>query len=216
VFPVAGGKGETAEVTPPGTIVVLNGPPRSGKTSIVSQIQDSFPGIWMNLGVDVFSRQVTPARFRPGIGLRPGGERPDLEAVVPALYAALYESIAAHSRQGLNVVADLDHHDAYSRPLGLLADAARRLEGLPAWLVGVRCALEVIVERRADTWGEERVGPAVPDHVRRWESAVHHPGIYDLEVDTSLISPSECASAIADLLASGTEPLALRTLAAGS
>jgi hypothetical protein len=34
------------------------------------------------LGVDVFSREVTPQRYRPGIGLRPGGERPEVEAVI--------------------------------------------------------------------------------------------------------------------------------------
>jgi chloramphenicol 3-O phosphotransferase len=61
----------------------------------------------MNLGVDVFSRCVTPPRYRPGMGLRPGGgERPDIEALLPALYA--------HSRHGLNVVADVGHHDAYT------------------------------------------------------------------------------------------------------
>ena len=34
----------------------------------------------------------SPARCRPGIGLRPGRERPEFEAVVYALYAGLYES----------------------------------------------------------------------------------------------------------------------------
>jgi len=30
------------------------------------------------------------------------------------LYRALYESIAAHSRVGLNVVVDIGHHNAYA------------------------------------------------------------------------------------------------------
>lgn len=87
----------------PGQIVILNGPPRAGKTSIAEAIQETFDGPWINLGVDAFMR-MTPARFRPGIGLRPGGERPDLEPFVRAALAALYDSIAAHSRHGLNVV----------------------------------------------------------------------------------------------------------------
>lgn len=91
-----------------GWVVVLNGAPRSGKSSIAAVIQETFDGPWMNLGVDVFSRQVTPPRYRPGMGLRPGGgERPDIEALIPALYAAFYDSVAAHARHGLNVVADL-------------------------------------------------------------------------------------------------------------
>ena len=62
----------------PGHGVVLNRPPRSGKSSIVRAIQNTFDGVWMNLGVDGF-KQMTPELLQPGIGLRPGGERPDLE-----------------------------------------------------------------------------------------------------------------------------------------
>src|SRR5919109_1739305 len=131
-----------------GKIVILNGAPRSGKSSIVEAIQESFDGPWMNLGVDVHVRHITPERYRPGIGLRPGGERPDLEPFVPVFYAALYESIAAHSRLGLNVVVDVGHHEAYARPGSILVDCARRLIGLPALIVGVRCPIESIMKRR--------------------------------------------------------------------
>ena len=54
-----------------GRIIVLNGAPRSGKSSIARAIQASFDGVWMNLGVDVFDREVKPQLYRPGIGLRP-------------------------------------------------------------------------------------------------------------------------------------------------
>src|SRR5215470_18408189 len=121
----------------PGQIVILNGTPRSGKSSIATVIQNTFEGVWMNLGVDWF-KQMTPQRYQPGIGLRPGGERPDLEPLVATLYRALYEAIAAHSRLGLNVVVDVGHHDHYAVPRAILPDRARRLSGLPAWLVGVR------------------------------------------------------------------------------
>src|ERR1700709_2739700 len=107
-----------------GGLSTPTGAPRSGKSSIAAAIQDSFDEPWLNLGVDVFAR-VTPARWLPGIGLRPGGERPDLELVVWKLYAALYDSFAAIARQGLNVVADVGHHDVYSQPLGILQDCAR-------------------------------------------------------------------------------------------
>lgn len=48
---------------PPGQIVILNGAPRSGKSSIASAIQASFDGPWMNLGVDAHM-QITPPRYR--------------------------------------------------------------------------------------------------------------------------------------------------------
>jgi len=131
-----------------GWIVILNGAPRSGKSSIVEAIQATLDGPRMSLGVDLFARQVTPPRYRPGMGLRPGGERPEVEALIPSLFAAFYDSVAAHSRQGLNVVVDVGHHDAYSKPLGVLPDSARRLAGLPVLLVGVVCPIEVIRQRR--------------------------------------------------------------------
>lgn len=179
-----------------GRIVVLNGTPRSGKSSIAAALQSEVPGRWINLGVDVL-RRATPPNLQPGIGLRPGGERPELEQALPGLFAALYESIAAHSRLGLDVVADVGHHDDYSRPLGMLPDCARRLAGLPAWFIGVRCPIDVVMHRRrAEPQGYES-GPGIPAPVARWQEAVHHPGIYDLEIDTSEMTPQAAAAAIA-------------------
>jgi chloramphenicol 3-O phosphotransferase len=198
----------------PGRIVVLNGAPRSGKSSIAAAIQDTFDGVWMNLGVDAFGA-MTPRRCQPGIGLRPGGEVPDLEALVAVLYQAMYEAVAAHSRLGLNVVVDVGHHDAYSRPRGILPRCARLLGDLPAWFVGVRCPLEVVMERRRATWAA--ITPAdgsVPEPVRRWQQAVHAPGLYDLEVDTSVLSPEQCAESIRLRMEQGPAPSAFRRLAA--
>jgi len=206
----------------PGQIIILNGAPRSGKSSIISVIQETFDGVWLNLGVDVY-RHVTPRRFLPGIGLRPGGERPELEALVALLYAGLYETIAAQSRLGLNVVVDVGHHDDYAQPRCILADCARRLAGLPVLFVGIRCPIEVIMERRnAGQIGREDLyvtgssDNPIPEPVRRWQREVHIPGIYDLELDTSLLSPMECAEAIRQRIAVGPPPTAFQRLARGS
>ena len=157
-------------------------------------IQDTFDSVWMNIGVDRFM-QMTPERYLPGIGLRPGGERPDLEPVVVIMYRAMYESIAAHSRLGLNVVVDVGHHDAYSEPRGILPDCARRLIGLPVLFVGVQCPIEIIMERRRTAgWsaGKHPDGAPAPPPVRLWQQEVQLPGMYDLEVDTSVLSSEEC------------------------
>src|SRR5262249_25689238 len=198
----------------PGQIVILNGTPRSGKSNIATAIQHTFEGVWMNLGVDRF-KPMTPERYQPGIGLRPGGERPDLEPLVVLLYRALYEAIAQHSRLGLNVVVDVGHHDAYSIPRRILPTCARQLQGLPVWFVGVRCPLDVIVERRRATWQDGLAGDgSVPLAVHLWQEAVHVPGIYDLEVDTSLLSSRECAEVIRQHLEAGPLPSAFQRLAA--
>ena len=204
-----------------GQIVILNGAPRSGKSSIAAVLQEDADRAWMNLGVDAYINAITPPPFRPGLGLRPGGERPDLEPLVPRFYAALYESIAAHSRLGFDVVADVAHHDDYSQPLHILPDCARRLAGLPVLFVGLHCPIETIMERRnAGHAGRERlyaVGTAedpVPAPVLRWQRAVHVPGIYDLEVDTSRLSPADCAARIrAHLDLEPTGPTAFERLA---
>jgi chloramphenicol 3-O phosphotransferase len=186
----------------PGQIIILNGTPRSGKSSIVAVIQNTFDGVWMNLGVDRFM-QMTPAKYLPGIGLRPGGERQDIESLVTVLYRALYDSIAVHSRLGLNVVVDVGHHDDYAIPRGILPDSARRLTGLPVLFVGVRCPIEIIMERRRATgWDADNATQTpVPQPIRLWQEQVHIPGIYDLEVDTSILSPEACAATIRHHLA---------------
>lgn len=197
-----------------GLIIVLNGTPRSGKSSIAAAIQTTFDGVWMNLGVDRF-KPMAPERYQPGIGLRPGGERPDLEPLIVVLYRAMYEAIAAHSRLGINIVVDVGHHDAYSVPLGILPDCARRLSGLPALFVGVRCPIDVIMERRRATWGSSHAAAdSVPPPVILWQQAVHVPGIYDLEVDTSELSPEACADVIRQRLEYGPPPSAFERLAA--
>jgi chloramphenicol 3-O phosphotransferase len=198
---------------PPGQIIILNGAPRSGKSSIVAAIQETFVGVWMNLGVDRFMA-MTPARYQPGLGLRPGGERSDLEPLVPTLHYAMYDAIAAHSRRGLNVVVDVGHHDAYSTPRCILPECARILDGLPVLFVGVRCPVEAIMARRRATgWNADDPVDAISAPVLRWQREVHRPGIYDVEVDTSTLSPVGCAVTIRECLAHPPSPSAFERLA---
>ena len=198
-----------------GRIIILNGVPRSGKSSIAAVIMEKFEGPWLNLGVDKF-KNLTSHRYSPGLGFRPGGERPDLEPWIVLFYAALYESIAAHSRLGLNVVTDVDHHDAYSVPRGILYASARCLKGLPALFVGVRCPDAIVWQRRQNTWLKGKnvpEGTPPPEIVHQWEREVHTPGIYDLEVDTSSLSPDECAAVIQKHLIEGPTPTTFQRFA---
>ena len=197
----------------PGHIVILNGEPRCGKTSIARALQQGAPQPWLNLGVDAAMGWL-PERLHPGIGLRPGGERPDLEDAVVSLYGALYGAIAAHARQGLNVAVDAGLHESYSRPLPIIGDCARRLRGLPVLFVGVRCAPDVIWQRRARTWDQHResADPSLLAAVARWPAAVHA-FVYDLEVDTSESSPAECAAEVLSRLSEGPPGRAFAHLA---
>jgi chloramphenicol 3-O phosphotransferase len=176
----------------PGQVVILNGAPRSGKSSIATAIQQSFSGTWVNLGVDV-ARAMTPSELQPGIGLRPGEAAHPAASSVPLLYAALWESVAAHARLGLNVVVDVGLYDT-----AVAADAAHRLEGLAVLFVGVRCDVETIMQRRrsAPEYVSAIEGDPVPEAVRLWQHEVHARWTYDLDVDTSAQTPEQCAAAI--------------------
>lgn len=190
---------------PYGQIIILNGAPRSGKSSIAKVIAETYDGLWINLGVDAYMRMI-PQQLQPGIGLRPGGERPDLEPVIVTLYQAMYASIAAHSRMGVNVVTDVGHHDAYAQPRNILARCAALLCGLPVLFVGVQCPLDEILERRKATGypsylEDGQIAPAI----LRWQDSVHAHGLYDMIVDTSLHTPEACAAQIKRRLDSGVQ-----------
>jgi chloramphenicol 3-O phosphotransferase len=200
-----------------GTIVVLSGPSRAGKSTIAARVQDTLDGIWMHVGMDLHI-QATPPRFKPGVGLRPVPPEDvqnlqnvdgrvsysELVDAVPALYAALYGSAAAHARNGLNVVMDVYHHEHYPKPLRTLDIAKRELAGLPTLFVGVNAPLSVIWDRRGQTWGQHR--DAVDEVVRRaveLHDAAARALSYDIEVDTSELSPDECVDRIGRRLAEG-------------
>ena len=200
-----------------GRIVILNGVSRAGKSTLARAIQEWVPGVWMHIGGDAH-KSCTPPNRQPGIGLRPGRNqvRRDVEACVPLLYAALHESIAAHARLGLDVVVDANFHDTYTEPNGILEDCARRLDGFDTLFVGVRCPVEVIWERRAKTWAQVRgeVAQDIVEAVELAQRATHAHRGYDIEVDTSAMSPEECAAVIGRRLASGPRGTALSAIAA--
>jgi chloramphenicol 3-O phosphotransferase len=203
-------------VTVPGQIVILNGVPRSGKSSIAEALQARHDTSWMILGVDASVRS-TPELLGPGIGLRPGGERPDLEDAVAASYRWLFDSVATQARLGAHVAVDAGLHESYSRPLSVRADGARRLAGLPVLLVGVRCPLDVIWQRRRASWGQDQktADASLRAAVERWQDAVHAAMPYDLEVDTAVSDPAGCAERIATRLAQGPPGTGMARLRGG-
>ncbi len=186
----------------PGRIVILNGAPRSGKSSLARAVQQGVPGTWLNTGVDTFMAGLPPA-VMPGIGLRPGGERPDLEPIVADLYDLLFSTIALQARAGFDVVVDLGMHEDYAVPLGIFDLAATRLGPLGALLVGIDCDLAEIMRRRnADPQGGfYATGTEAPPPVLRWQEAVHRGKTYDLRLDMGRLPVEAGTKEIAALLA---------------
>jgi chloramphenicol 3-O phosphotransferase len=71
------------------------------------------------------------------------------------------------------------------------------------------------MERRRNTWGTagSPPDPEVPRPVQMWQREVHIPGIYDLELDTATLNPTECAEIIRRQLDNGPLPTAFQLLA---
>jgi chloramphenicol 3-O phosphotransferase len=102
----------------------------------------------------------------------------------------MHHAIAALSRCGNNVLAD----HVLVEP-DWVVECAQLFVGLPAYLVGVRCPLDVLEERERSR-RDRTLGQA-----RKQFELVHAHGVYDLEVDTSTEDVDECVRRIVAMLA---------------
>jgi len=191
----------------PGKIIILNGTSSSGKTSIVTALQDILDEPFLDAGIDKFVWML-PRRYldRPlwdevlGLATEAG-------PVGHRLMSGMHQTIAALSRAGNNVVAE---HVLVEREW--LEECTRLFSELPALFVGVLCPLAVLEQREAAR-KDRTLGQA-----RAQFHLVHAHGIYDLEVDTSESSAEACALQIKRCLEDGSSPGAfkrLRQLGAG-
>ncbi|MDX2064130.1 MAG: hypothetical protein SFX74_00150 [Fimbriimonadaceae bacterium] len=171
-------------------ILLLNGPPRTGKSSIIRGLRVRAPG-WIALGVDHL-QPTLPPELHPGLGLRPPpgdiAERPEVEAALPRLWRAALRSIAAHADEGFSVVADLSLHTRYPGGFDPWAILRREWRDRPHRLVAVSAAPEEVVRRRESTGF-----PSELDTVLRWQRACDAvPGV-EFRLDTTGLSSAQLA-----------------------
>jgi chloramphenicol 3-O phosphotransferase len=168
-----------------GTIIIINGTSSSGKTSIVRALQDLLEAPYLEAGIDKFIFMM-PERYldRPlwddvlGLADHAG-------AAGHALVSGMHQAIAALSRAGVNVIADhVLVEPAWAQ------ECARLFADLPAYLVGVQCPLDVL-EQRERSRKNRTLGQAKAQY-----GVIHRYAAYDLEVDTSVLDPQECARQI--------------------
>ncbi len=199
-----------------GNIIILNGTSSSGKTVITKALQEILDGYYIHTGLDHYLERV-PDKFNlVAEGIDPssvdgllwvtpdGGTHLTEIRVGPAalrLFSGMYSAYAALAAAGNNLIID----DVIFDPR-VLQEAVRSLHPCRAFFVGVRCPYDV-AERREQERGDRFHG-LVKAHYDR----VHLHGMYDLEVDTSVLTPMECAQQIKDRLECGQPPQALRTL----
>jgi chloramphenicol 3-O phosphotransferase len=197
-------------------IVFLNGASSSGKSAIAHCLQQVMEEFYVHTGIDHFLERV-PLRFHAisdgsepetpygVLWVMPAGQPPvtELRFGPPGirLVAGMYAAMAGLASAGNNVIVDDVIFDRI-----VLREALRALKAFDVLFVGVRCPLEVVIEREVAR-GDRMRGLAEAQHV-----IVHDHGTYDLEVDTSLLSSMECASLIKQRLQDGPRPTAFDAL----
>lgn len=185
----------------PATIILLNGASSAGKSSIARELQDTLTEPFLHVGVDYFLRTL-PRRYfgvdpAPGTPAHAGvrwvtrTDQPELcidISVGPVgehVLAAARQAVVAMARTGVNLILD----EVLLSP-ELLLGYLQTLINLDVLFVGVRCPLAVL-EQREQQRHDRYIGQARGHH-----EAVHAYPIYDVEVDTSTTSPSDCARAV--------------------
>jgi chloramphenicol 3-O phosphotransferase len=177
--------------------IVLNGTSCSGKSSIAAALQELWPRPLQVTGIDTFLASQSKRFFAFGGRMAAGFSwfpvtvdgQPAFSVVPGALGMAMLKAShaywAACAGAGLDQVID-DVWLVPDQPAGL-QDALAAAN--PLW-VGVRCPL-AIAEQRERERGDRIVGTARGQHAR-----VHTFREYDVDVDTSVTAPRQCAETI--------------------
>jgi len=180
-----------------GRIILINGTSSSGKTTLVRKLQGTLPDLWLEMGIDRFAYalpgrvqgQLTwPQLFRY---VRPDGrsDGPFSIETTPLgnrFISGLHATAAALADVGLNVIVD---HVMLER--AWLEECARLWAKLDVLFVGVRCPLEVVLRRELEREEARTHGQAEAQF-----EVVHRWATYDIEVDTSVLTPDEAVARI--------------------
>ena len=185
-----------------GRVIILNGASSSGKTSILNKLHGLFEDPYLNVGIDKFIWML-PKRYLD----RPPwddvlGMATEAGAMGNRLFSSMHKVIQLLSLEGVNLIAD----HVLVEP-AWVEECARLFAPLPAYLVGVQCPLEVLIQREAAR-KDRTLGQAAAQF-----PLVHKDLIYDLVVDTSLMGIEDCALEIKKYINLGEPPNAFRQLA---
>ena len=199
---------------PTGRVIVLNGTSSSGKSTLMRALQARLDGAWLGVGIDtvVFA---LPKRYLDQplwsevfryVDAEPGAEAPfriETGDLGQQLVDGLHRMVTSLADAGLSVIVDHVLLDP-----DWVVDLAGRLAGHEVLFVGVRCPRDVVVVRERDR-NDRTIGQALAQI-----DVVHRAGGYDLEVDTSVLSPEAAAKVVARAVEAGMPPRAFANLTA--
>lgn len=178
-------------------VVFLNGASSAGKTSIARALQDVSTHPFLRLSVDDFLNMLPERHAARSVR--------DASGIAhTALVQGFHQAIASIVSAGNCVIVD---HVAGDRR-EWLNDCLEALGDLPVVFVAVHCDLDQLLEREASRTDR----PPSPKLATSQYHTIHQLMVYDLEVDTSTLSPEACAREILDYLDSETVPTAAKAL----
>jgi chloramphenicol 3-O phosphotransferase len=180
-----------------GLVIFLNGTSSSGKTTIAKALQDKLEEPYMYVSVDDFFHMYPEKYLNP----TNQDEAIILSHLIPTVVSGLHKCVASLAQSGNNVLVD---HVLQEN--GWLKECVENWKDLDVLFVGVRCPLR-IAEQREKERGDRNIGTAQYQFER-----VHSHGLYDLEVDTSVLDVNECATRIMALINNTPKKLAFQEL----
>lgn len=167
-----------------GLVILLNGTSSSGKTTIANALQEKLLEPYVYISIDNF--------FSMYLEKFPENEQEDaaaLAGLIPDVISGFHRSVASLAHSGNNILVD---HVLQEKEW--LQECIKSWKGLEVIFVGVKCPLEV-VEQREKERGDREIGTA-----RYQFRRVHVHNLYDIEVDTSILSADECVTSIVELI----------------
>ncbi|AIQ59890.1 chloramphenicol phosphotransferase CPT family protein [Paenibacillus borealis] len=188
-----------------GIIVFLNGTSSSGKTSISTELLNQYEVSFHHLSIDNFFNGL----FHDYIDFintsieSAEGEDVQVPAqiIIDPLITLFYSTIKFMSAKGMNVVVDTvnDNDERFNTCLSLLIDH-------PVLFVGVTCSKEELI-RREKLREDRESGLAISQY-----DQVYCFNEYDLELNTEILRPDECANLILDFIRLNREYSAFKKL----
>jgi chloramphenicol 3-O phosphotransferase len=176
-----------------GLILFLNGASSCGKSSIAKELQAMIEQPCFHLCIDDYL-----GALQKDLWDRQEVVQREWRHIIGGFHAAA----AAIARAGNLVIVD----DVLEEEPPWVENLLTLFEGLDVLFVGVHCPLAEL-EKREQERGDRKRGMA-----RLQFDQVHAQALYDVEVDTSKLSPQECAARIITYLGARQYPSAFERL----
>lgn len=199
------------------TIIILNGTPCTGKSSIQKALQESFDRPYLKVGIDQFFVGVLPEKFLMGTAQIKGPEdvvmtasstQEDEKPIFSVNFGpqgtktilGMHQAIAGYAAAGNNVIVDYILYDhAWIKDL---CDVLKNFDRV--YFVGINASLEAIEQREKDR------ATSPQGHARSIYNTIHKDLEYDLFIDNTNLNATQCAEIIKTFVEQNPQPHAFK------